>query len=136
MLFRSGRISAEDVKSHSKKLHQTRAAAPGAAAAAPLPDFSQWGAIERQPMSKVRQITAERLAQAWSTIPMVTQFDKADVSDLEVWRKAHGKRAEAAGGKLTPTAILIKVLGAALKVFPQFNASIDMASNEIGRAHV
>ncbi len=125
-----GRISADDVKAHSKNLHQTRSAAP-AAAAAPLPDFSQWGSIERQPMSKVRQITAERLSQAWSTIPMVTQFDKADVSDLELWRKEHGKRAEAAGGKLTPTAILIKVLGAALKVFPQFNASIDIERNEV-----
>ena len=126
-----GRISSKDVKAHSKQLHQTRAASPSVAAAAPLPDFSQWGDIERESMSKVRQITAERLSQAWSTIPMVTQFDKADVSDLEVWRKEHGKRAEAAGGKLTPTAILIKVLGAALKVFPQFNASIDMASNEV-----
>ena len=126
-----GRISSEDVKAHSKQLHQTRAASPSTASAAPLPDFSQWGDIERESMSKVRQITAERLSQAWSTIPMVTQFDKADVSDLEVWRKEHGKRAEAAGGKLTPTAILIKVLGAALKVFPQFNASIDMASNEV-----
>ena len=126
-----GRISSDDVKAHSKQLHQTRTASPAAAAAAPLPDFSQWGEIERASMSKVRQITAERLSQAWSTIPMVTQFDKADVSDLEVWRKEHGKRAEAAGGKLTPTAILIKVLGAALKVFPQFNASIDMASNEV-----
>lgn len=126
-----GRISSEDVKAHSKQLHQTRAASPSAASATPLPDFSQWGDIERESMSKVRQITAERLSQAWSTIPMVTQFDKADVSDLEAWRKEHGKRAEAAGGKLTPTAILIKVLGAALKVFPQFNASIDMASNEV-----
>ena len=126
-----GRISSKDVKTHSKQLHQTRAASPSVAAAAPLPDFSQWGDIERESMSKVRQITAERLSQAWSTIPMVTQFDKADVSELELWRKEHGKRAEAAGGKLTPTAILIKVLGAALKVFPQFNASIDMASNEV-----
>jgi len=126
-----GRISSEDVKAHSKQLHQTRATSPSVAAVAPLPDFSQWGDIERESMSKVRQITAERLSQAWSTIPMVTQFDKADVSDIELWRKEHGKRAEAAGGKLTPTAILIKVLGAALKVFPQFNASINMASNEV-----
>ena len=120
-----GRISTDDVKAHSKKLHTTRATAP--AEAAPLPDFSQWGAVEHQPMTKVRAITAERLAQAWATIPQVTQFDKADITRLEKWRAEYGKKAEAAGGKLTPTAILIKVLGIALKVFPQFNASIDMA---------
>ena len=124
-----GRISIEDVKAHSKKLHAARAAAP--AAAAPLPDFSQWGAVERQPMTKVREITADRLAQAWATIPQVTQFDKADITSLEKWRAAYGKKAEAAGGKLTPTAILIKVLGIALKVFPQFNASVDMAQREV-----
>ena len=124
-----GRISIDDVKAHSKKLHAARATAP--TTAAPLPDFSQWGAVERQPMTKVREITAERLAQAWATIPQVTQFDKADITSLEKWRAEYGKKAEAAGGKLTPTAILIKVLGIALKVFPQFNASIDMAHREI-----
>ena len=124
-----GRISTDDVKAHSKKLHTARAIAP--TTAAPLPDFSQWGAVERQPMTKVREITAERLAQAWATIPQVTQFDKADITSLEKWRAAYGKKAEAAGGKLTPTAILIKVLGIALKVFPQFNASIDIAQREV-----
>ena len=124
-----GRISIDDVKAHSKKLHAARAAAP--TTAAPLPDFSQWGAVERQPMTKVREITAERLAQAWATIPQVTQFDKADITSLEKWRAEYGKKAEAAGGKLTPTAILIKVLGIALKVFPQFNASIDIAQREV-----
>ncbi|MXX40752.1 MAG: branched-chain alpha-keto acid dehydrogenase subunit E2 [Gemmatimonadetes bacterium] len=122
-----GRISIDDVKTYSKKLHAARGAAP----TTPLPDFSQWGAVERQPMTKVREITAERLAQAWATIPQVTQFDKADITSLEKWRAAYGKKAEAAGGKLTPTAILIKVLGIALKVFPQFNASIDIAQREV-----
>ena len=124
-----GRISIDDVKAHSKKLHAARGAAP--AVAVPLPDFSQWGAVERQPMTKVREITAERLAQAWATIPQVTQFDKADITSLEKWRAEYGKKAETAGGKLTPTAILIKVLGIALKVFPQFNASIDIAQREV-----
>lgn len=128
-----GRISSDDVKAHSKKLHATRATAP--AEVAPLPDFSQWGGVERQQMTKVREITAERLAQAWATIPQVTQFDKADLTRLEKWRAEYGKKAEAAGGKLTPTAILIKVLGIALKVFPQFNASIDMAQRAIVYKH-
>ena len=124
-----GRISIDDVKAHSKKLHAARGAAP--VVAVPLPDFSQWGTVERQSMTKVREITADRLAQAWATIPQVTQFDKADITSLEKWRAAYGKKAEAAGGKLTPTAILIKILGIALKVFPQFNASIDIAQREI-----
>lgn len=123
------RISIDDVKAHSKKLHAAGVAAP--IASAPLPDFSQWGAVERQSMTKVREITAERLAQAWATIPQVTQFDKADITSLEKWRAEYGKKAEAAGGKLTPTAILIKILGIALKVFPQFNASIDIAQREV-----
>ena len=121
------RISIDDVKAHSKKLHATRGGIP----TTPLPDFSQWGTVERQPMTKVREITADRLAQAWATIPQVTQFDKADITSLEKWRAEYGQKAEAAGGKLTPTAILIKVLGIALKVFPQFNASIDIAQREV-----
>lgn len=127
----SGRISNDDVKAFSKSLHQSRSSGINSVASLPLPDFSQWGEIEHQPMSKVRKITAERLTQASMTIPMVTQFDKADVTDLEVWRKEYGKRVESAGGKLTPTAILIKILGAALKAFPQFNTSIDTEKNEI-----
>ena len=133
-----GRISEDDVKGHARRLNEQRqsAAAPGVdLSAVPLPDFSRWGEVERQPMSRVRQITAQRLQTAWATIPMVTQFDKADITELEKWRKEYGPKAEAAGGKLTPTAILIKVLAAALKVFPQFNASIDMTSQEIVRKH-
>ncbi|HIC68278.1 MAG TPA: dihydrolipoyllysine-residue acetyltransferase, partial [Candidatus Latescibacteria bacterium] len=65
------------------------------------------------------------------TIPHVTQFDKADVTQLEVWRKASAGKAEKAGGKLTPTAIILKVVSAALGKYPQFNASIDMARGEV-----
>ena len=82
-------------------------------------------------MSNVRRATARAMGQSWSTIPMVTQFDKADITELEQLRAQYGKRAEAAGGKLTPTAIILKVVAAALKRFPQFNASIDMANEEI-----
>jgi pyruvate dehydrogenase E2 component (dihydrolipoamide acetyltransferase) len=97
----------------------------------PLPDFTRWGRIERRPMRAVRRKTAEHLAQAWAQIPHVTQFDKADVTALEELRKRHAKEAEAAGGKLTMTAILVKAVGAALEAFPQFNASLDTAAEEI-----
>ena len=129
-----GRISVDDVKIYAKRLNEQRS---GGGLALPgleieeLPDFSKWGEIERQPMSKVREVTAKHLSFAWATVPHVTQFDKADITELEKLRKQYGKSVEAAGGKLTVTAILLKVLAAALKKFPQFNASIDMNTNEI-----
>jgi pyruvate dehydrogenase E2 component (dihydrolipoamide acetyltransferase) len=82
-------------------------------------------------MSNVRRRTAEHLAQAWAAIPHVTQFDRADITDLEQLRQQFARKAEVAGGKLTITAIIIKILAAALKKFPQFNASIDMANYEV-----
>jgi len=134
----SGRISVEDVKAHAKRLVTgagagTAGANDGAvpAAAEPLPDFSRWGEIERQPMRAVRRKTAEHLSVAWTTIPHVTQHEYCDVTGLEELRKRYAKQAEAAGGNLTITAIAVKVIAAALKVFPQFNSSIDMAAEEI-----
>jgi pyruvate dehydrogenase E2 component (dihydrolipoamide acetyltransferase) len=108
----------------------------GAAAAAPvrgvaLPDFTKWGDVERQPMRAIRRKTAERMASAWSTVPHVTQGDKADITDLEQLRQKYAKRVEAAGGKLTITAIALKVIASALKVFPHFNTSIDLANEEV-----
>ena len=125
----AGRVTIEDVKTHVRQGGAgARLAAP---AAAPLPDFSKWGPVQREKMGNVRRATARNMSQSWPTIPMVTQFDKADITELEQLRAQYGKRAEAAGGKLTPTAIILKVVAAALKRFPQFNASIDMASEEI-----
>jgi pyruvate dehydrogenase E2 component (dihydrolipoamide acetyltransferase) len=96
-----------------------------------LPDFSKWGQVEREPMSSIRRTTARRLTQSWVTIPHVTHFDKADITDLEALRKRYAKKAEAAGGRLTVTAIILKVVASALKIFPQFNASLDIANQEI-----
>ncbi len=130
-----GRISEEDVKLHAKNA----LAAATAAAAAPrvgfvepeLPDFSKWGKTERVSMRGVRRKTAEHLRQAWNTIPHVTQQDRADITELEQLRARFAPRAEEAGGKMTVTAIALKVCASALKVFPQFNASIDMGKEEI-----
>jgi len=132
----AGRISIEDVKSHTKRLLEGAAragtAAPGSAPGGiTLPDFSRWGEIERQPMRPVRRKTAEHLSAAWRAIPHVTQHDLADVTALEELRKKYAKEAEEAGGNLTVTAIATKVVAVALKVFPQFNASIDLAAEEI-----
>jgi pyruvate dehydrogenase E2 component (dihydrolipoamide acetyltransferase) len=100
-------------------------------AAKPLPDFARWGDVEVTPMSNLRKAAAGHLSHAWNAIPHVTQFDQADVTDLEVTRKAFGRRVEAAGGKLTVTAILLKVVAHALRKFPQFNASVDMANHNL-----
>ncbi|MBD3225213.1 MAG: dihydrolipoyllysine-residue acetyltransferase [Caldithrix sp.] len=133
-----GRIGIEDVKVYSKRLHQQRAASDtvlkGVQAEA-LPDFSKWGEVDRQSMNKVRETTARHLSYAWTTIPHVTQFDKADITNLEALRKQYGPKAEEAGGKLTVTAILLKIIEGALKKFPQFNASIDMQNKEIIYKH-
>ncbi len=82
-------------------------------------------------MRAVRRKTAEHLSAAWATIPHVTQCDLADVTALEELRKKYTKQVEAAGGSLTVTAIATKVVAAALRVFPQFNASIDFGADEI-----
>lgn len=134
---RAGRIKAEDVKQHAKRLiagaRETAAGAPAGTAAVsrPLPDFSRWGEVERQPMSKVRSVTARSMTVSWTTVPHVTQYDKADITEIEASRKLYGDREKAKGGKLTMTAILLKVVALALKRFPDFNASIDVENSEI-----
>jgi pyruvate dehydrogenase E2 component (dihydrolipoyllysine-residue acetyltransferase) len=126
----AGRISIDDVKSHVSRL-VTGPASASAASVQALPDFSQWGEIERKPMRAVRRKTAEHLAAAWVSIPHVTQHDVADITALEELRKRYAKHVEAAGGNLTVTAIAVKIVAAALKIFPQFNASLDVAAEEI-----
>jgi pyruvate dehydrogenase E2 component (dihydrolipoamide acetyltransferase) len=128
-----GRISVEDVKAFAKALNTGRAqaAAAGAPAAVQLPDFSKWGDVERQPMNAVRAKTAQHMSLAWSQIPHVTQFDWANITELEERRKKLVPKAEKGGAKLTVTAILIKIVAAALKGFPKFNASLDVAKGEI-----
>jgi pyruvate dehydrogenase E2 component (dihydrolipoamide acetyltransferase) len=130
-----GRISEDDVKLCAKNALLAAAAAAqaprGNFAEPQLPDFSKWGKTERVSMRGVRRKTAEHLRQAWNTIPHVTQQDRADITELEQLRSKFAPRAEEAGGKMTVTAIALKVCASALKVFPQFNASIDMAKEEI-----
>ena len=131
-----GRISEEDVKAYAKALLSAATAAAQAPRAGhfaqpQLPDFAKWGKIERVSMRGVRRKTAEHLAEAWSTIPHVTQHDRADITELEQLRARFAPKAEEAGGKMTVTAIALKVCAAALKVFPQFNASIDIDKEEI-----
>ena len=131
-----GRISAEDVISYAKEIISTydTQASTHRGTYEPhlpdLPDFTKWGEIERVKMNTVRRLTAENLSMAW-TIPHVTQHDKADITELDELRKENKQKAKEAGGNLTITPILIKIVASALKVFPEFNSSIDMENNEI-----
>ena len=132
----AGRISVDDLQAYVKGVMTSAAsvgeAVGGAARPGPaLPDFTKWGEVERKPMSNIRRKTAEHLGHAWNAIPHVTQHDKADITDLEALRKQYSPQAEKAGGKLTMTAIALKVVAGAVSKFPQFNASIDEARNEI-----
>lgn len=127
----NGRISMDDVKAFSKKLHESYSQSGGTGLnikSESLPDFTKFGAINKVEMTNIRKKTADHLGYAWATIPHVTQFDKADITLLEKTRKELNKNSEV---KLTVTAILVKIIVEALKKFPQFNSSIDMEKKEI-----
>jgi pyruvate dehydrogenase E2 component (dihydrolipoamide acetyltransferase) len=131
-----GRITVDDVQAFVKQ-----ALAGGAVATAqpsiapgaqqPLPDFSKWGEVERKPLSNIRRKTAEHLGHAWNVIPHVTQHDTADITSLEELRKKYGPQAERAGGKLTVTAVALKIVAGAIRKFPQFASSIDSARGQL-----
>ena len=123
-----GRIGQHDVKSRVQTL--LAGGGTGRPAAPPLPDFSRWGEVEITPMSNIRRKTAEQLSASWMA-PHVTQHDKADVTALEEFRRAYGPRVDAAGGKLTVTAILVKIAALAIQRYPQFASSVDMANQTV-----
>jgi pyruvate dehydrogenase E2 component (dihydrolipoamide acetyltransferase) len=129
-----GRINEDDVKAYAKLLLATAVSAaqvPRGPVEPKLPDFSKWGTVERVSMRGVRRKTAEHLRESWNTIPHVTQHDRADITELEQLRARFAPKAEQVGAKMTITAIALKVVASALKIFPQFNASIDMEREEI-----
>jgi pyruvate dehydrogenase E2 component (dihydrolipoamide acetyltransferase) len=126
-----GRISIDDVKAETNRLLSTGSASPGTAPALELPDLERFGPVHREPMTKVRKVTAENLTRAWATVPQVTNHEIVDITDLEQFRKAYKERVAAAGGKLTMTAVLVKIVAAVLKSHPILNAAVDMARQEI-----
>lgn len=124
---RKERISKEDVEAYVKQqLSQPAASQSGFALPRAKPvDFSKFGATETKPLSKIKRLTGINVHQAWITIPQVTQFDQADITDLEAFRKIEASRAEVDGYKLTIVAFVSKVVSQALLKFPQFNSSLD-----------
>ncbi len=125
------RLTEEHVKEYVKSRMTAGPSAGGAVAAPPLPDFSQWGEIERKPLSSLQRKTAENLAAAWSLTPHVTQFDEPDITTLEALRKRYREKAGPDGVKLTVTAFVVKAVAGLLKEFPQFNSSLDARTNEL-----
>ncbi|WP_305805852.1 dihydrolipoyllysine-residue acetyltransferase [Stenotrophomonas sp. YIM B06876] len=137
---KGGRITRDDVQKFVKAaLSGGVAVAGGAGAAAgglnllpwPKVDFAKFGEIETQPLSRIQKISGANLARNWAMIPHVTQFDQADITDLEALRVALNKENEKAGIKLTMLAFLIKASAAALKKFPTFNSSLDASGENL-----
>jgi len=126
----NGRIVQEDVQAFVKNAMRA-GAAPAATGTGldllpwPKVDFAKFGPIESVPLSRIKKISGANLARNWVMIPHVTQFDDADITDLEALRVALNKENEKAGIKLTMLAFLIKACVFALQKFPDFNASLD-----------
>ncbi|MBU2498805.1 MAG: 2-oxo acid dehydrogenase subunit E2 [Proteobacteria bacterium] len=142
----SGLVTAEDVRAFAGKGEKGEAASPAperkpeearlvAAAAPRLPDFAKWGAVERIPLRSIRKATAKQMALAWSQIPHVNNQDVVDMTKLESFRRKHKPEVEAKGGKLTPTVFVLKAVATALKIYPNFNASLDTEAGEIVLKH-
>lgn len=138
----NGIVTAEDVRRHAKSpAPEEKEEAPKAASAdtfrritvdvPPLPEFSQWGEIERRPFRSIRRATAARMSASWTQIPHVNCQDVADITGLEEFRRRHKQDIEQAGGRLTMTVFAIKAVATALKTYPQFNASLDLENQEI-----
>lgn len=126
-----GRISADDVKKHAKQLITGASVTAAPKESKALPDFTKWGDMERKAMSPTRKKIADTLSYTWSNVPQVTQYDQADITILEEFRRQYSPTIEDAGGKLTVTSILLKVVASALRESPMFNASVDTEKQEI-----
>lgn len=138
---RGGRVTLDDIKGFVKAERQRVKDAGGAAVAGgsivnmfglpPLPDFGRFGEIERKPVANIRQTIARNLTIAWRTMPMVTQHDLADITDLEAGRKRIVDAMPKGSPKITMTVLAIKACVAALREFPHFNSSYDMNVGEL-----
>lgn len=130
-----GRVTKEDVQNYVKaSLAQPRAAAGGTGLQVldmPVFDFAKFGAIETLPLSRIQKISGANLHRNWVTIPHVTQFDEADITDMEAFRKQLGAEYAKQNIKITPLAFMLKAAVAALQKFPKFNASLDVGGENL-----
>ena len=130
-----GRISKDDVQNFVKSaLSQPRGATGGSGMqvlAMPVIDFAKFGAIDTRPLSRIQKISGANLHRNWVTIPHVTQFDEADISEMEAFRKQIGAEHSKSDIKITPLAFMLKACVAALQKFPEFNASLDASGENL-----
>lgn len=129
-----GRILKEDLQAYIK--NQLAKVQQGGAGGFSLPtmpaiDFSRFGEIETKPLSKIKKLTAQNMVRNWITIPHVTQFAEADITEMEAFRNEQKAQADKQGVKLTPLVFIMKAVVAALKMFPQFNSSLDPAGDNL-----
>jgi pyruvate dehydrogenase E2 component (dihydrolipoamide acetyltransferase) len=142
-----GLVTAEDVRALAEKgtklaevtpekvLAERPAARPLEFEVPPLPDFGKWGPVERTPVRSIRRSTAKQMALAWSQIPHVSNYETADVTKLEEFRRRHKEEIEAQGGKLSLTVFALKAASIGLKQLPRFNATLDTEAGEIVFKH-
>lgn len=127
---RKGRITREDVKNHVKSAMQTggQTVVTSGFDVPPFPavDFTEFGEVETQPLSRIQKISGKYLHRNWVRIPHVTQYDEADITELEAFRNENKAEAKAQGFNLTPLAFMVKAMAKALKKFPKFNTSLDV----------
>jgi pyruvate dehydrogenase E2 component (dihydrolipoamide acetyltransferase) len=130
-----GRVLKEDVQQYVKSTLQSGVPATAGSGlnvpAAPVIDFSKFGEVESQPLSRIKKISGAHLHRSWVTVPHVTQFDEADITDLEAFRKSLAKEAEKKGVRLTPLVFIMKAVVSALQEFPEFNASLDASGENL-----
>ncbi len=126
---RKGRIVKADVQAYVKQAlaSGSQPPAPSGFAVPEMPDidFSRWGEVELQPLSKLRRVSARNLHRAWLTVPHVTQFDESDITELEAFRKEKQGEASEKGLKLTPLGFFLKACAVTLQDFPHFNSSLE-----------
>lgn len=127
---RKGRVSKEDVKNHVKTAMQSggQTVVTSGFNVPPFPaiDFTEFGEVDSKPMSRIQKISGKYLHRNWVRIPHVTQYDQADITELEEFRQANKAEAKEQGFNLTPLAFMVKAMAKALKKFPKFNSSLDI----------
>ncbi len=126
-----GRIVKDDVKSFIKRALSQPAGAGLGVAPMPEIDFSQWGEVASKPLSKINKLTGQFLHRNWVSVPHVTQFDEADITDLEVFRKSMAAEYKEKGIRITPLVFLMKALVSAMKELPRFNSSLDASGENL-----
>ncbi|MEM9243593.1 MAG: dihydrolipoyllysine-residue acetyltransferase [Pseudomonadota bacterium] len=129
-----GRITKQDLQNHIKKGLQGGGVGM-AMPAAPVIDFSQFGDISVEALSRINKLTGQNMQRNWLSVPHVTQFEDADITDMEAFRQANKAQAEKQGFKLTPLAIILKAVVMALKQYPRFNSSLDSNGEQLILKH-